>query len=70
MQELISIIMTSYNYARFLPEAIESILNQTYTNWELLIIDDASKDNSIEIIKKYQQKDSRIKLIENKRNLV
>ena len=69
MQELISIIMTSYNYARFLPEAIESILNQTYTNWELLIIDDASKDNSIEIIKKYQQKDSRIKLIENKRNL-
>lgn len=64
----ISIIMTSYNYAEYLDEAIDSIINQTYKDWELIIIDDASCDNSIDIIKKYLS-DNRIKLIINDKNL-
>lgn len=58
----ISIIMTSYNYESLISEAIESLLNQTYQNWELIIVDDGSVDNSVEVIKKYCEKDNRIKL--------
>ena len=58
----ISIVMTSYNYAPYISQAIESIIHQTYGNWELVIVDDGSKDNSLEIIKKYCKTDSRIKL--------
>lgn len=57
-----SIIMTSYNYENFIGEAIESVINQTVSGWELIIVDDGSRDNSIEIIKKYCDKDNRIKL--------
>lgn len=62
----ISIITASYNYAEYISQTIESIINQTYTNWELIIVDDGSKDNSVEIIKSYCQKDSRIKLYQHK----
>lgn len=65
----VSIIMTSYNYAKYISEAIESVINQTYTDWELVIIDDASSDNSVEIIQNYLKKDNRIKLYVNKQNL-
>lgn len=58
----ISIITASYNYAQYLEEEIESVLNQSYTDWELIIVDDGSSDNSVEIIKEYCKKDSRIKL--------
>lgn len=58
----ISIIMTSYNYENLISTAIESILNQTYKNWELIIVEDGSVDNSIDVIKKYCEKDNRIKL--------
>lgn len=61
----ISIIMANYNYEKYLSNAIESILNQTYTNWELIIIDDGSKDNSVNIIRKYCEKDSRIKFFQH-----
>lgn len=57
--------MASYNYARYLDEAISSVINQSYQNWELIIVDDGSNDNSIEIIKSYCQKDNRIKLLEH-----
>jgi putative teichuronic acid biosynthesis glycosyltransferase tuaG len=60
--ELISIIMPNYNGERFIKDSIDTILNQTYKNWELLIVDDCSKDKSIEIIKK-SYNDKRIKLI-------
>jgi glycosyltransferase involved in cell wall biosynthesis len=60
---LVSVLMDNYNYANFLPEAIESVLNQTYQNFELIIVDDGSKDNSKEIIKEYTKKDNRIKAI-------
>lgn len=58
--------MTVYNGGRFLREAIESCLNQTYTNLELIIIDDGSLDNSLEIIKSFE--DKRIRLIINEAN--
>lgn len=69
MKNVVSIIMTSYNYASYIEEAIKSVINQTYSNWELIIIDDCSKDNSVEIIEKYVKQDSRIKLIINNKNL-
>lgn len=62
MSELISIITTSYNYGNLIGETIDSVLRQNYPNWELIIIDDGSSDNSIEVIKNYCTKDARIKL--------
>lgn len=61
-QCLVSIITPSYNCSQYIAETIESILAQTYTNWELLITDDCSTDNSRDIIQEYCEKDSRIKL--------
>lgn len=52
----ISFITASYNYAKYIPETIESVINQTYENWELIIVDDGSKDNSIEVINSYVKK--------------
>ncbi len=60
----ISIIVANYNYASFLPDALNSVLAQTIDNWECIIIDDGSTDNSVEIIKKYLKKDSRFQLIQ------
>lgn len=63
MNIVISIITPSYNSAQYIGRTIDSILQQTYKNWELLIIDDCSKDNSLEVIQSYANQDSRIKLI-------
>lgn len=60
---LISVILDNYNYARFLPQAIDSVLTQSYEEWELIIVDDGSTDDSQSIIKEYEKKDSRIKPI-------
>jgi len=65
----ISIIMPVYNVETFLSEAIESVLNQTFYDFEFVIINDGSTDNSLEIIKNYEKKDSRIVLLDNKENL-
>lgn len=59
MTPKVSIILANYNEEKYIAEAIESVINQTYTNWELIIIDDASTDRSQDIINSY--KDSRIK---------
>ena len=56
----VSILMTCFNASRFIEESINSIRNQTYKNWELVIIDDLSTDKTIKIIKKFN--DRRIKL--------
>lgn len=64
----ISIIMASYNYAHLIAESIESVINQTYTDWELIVIDDCSSDNSIEIIQKYSENSNKIKLITHETN--
>lgn len=62
---LVSVIMPTYNSEKFLREAIESVLSQTYQNWELLIIDDNSTDNSLAIAKEYEQADPRIHVLIN-----
>jgi glycosyltransferase involved in cell wall biosynthesis len=60
---LVSIITPSYNHAKYIGECIESVLSQTYSNWELIIINDGSTDNTLEIAKKYAERDSRIHVI-------
>lgn len=62
----LSVIMSVYNGERYLKEAIESILNQTFKNFEFIIIDDGSTDKSPQILDKYAKKDKRIKLIHQK----
>lgn len=63
-QDLVSIITPCYNGSKYVAETIESVLAQTYQNWEMLIVDDGSKDNSAEIIRNYAEKDTRIRLIQ------
>jgi glycosyltransferase involved in cell wall biosynthesis len=67
-QPLVSVIMTVYNSESFLKEAIESILNQSYTNFELIIIDDCSSDQSVAVVKRYAAQDPRIRIFLNKKN--
>ncbi len=67
--QLVSIIMPLYNCEKYIAETINSVLLQTYTNWELLIVDDCSTDNSVEIVKEFAQKDARIKLYEFEQNV-
>jgi len=63
MKPTITVITTSYNQAEYIGECIESLQKQTFTNWEQIIIDDGSTDNTKEVVEKYQQSDSRIKFI-------
>lgn len=63
---LVSIITPMYNGERFVGETIESVLKQTYKNWEMIIIDDGSKDNGPNLVREYELKDTRIKLISQK----
>jgi glycosyltransferase involved in cell wall biosynthesis len=63
--KLVSILTPFKNTEAFLPKCIDSILKQSYTNWELLIIDDGSTDNSFDIVYAYAEKDPRIKLFKN-----
>ena len=65
---LISVIMAAYNSEKYIAEAIESVLKQTFNNFELIIINDASADKTLDIIKEYAEKDKRIKLINHKQN--
>src|SRR5690606_41587461 len=61
--------MSVFNTAKYVGEAIESVLKQTYTNFEFIIVDDASTDNSLEIIRKYESQDPRVIVITNEVNL-
>ena len=65
----VSIIIPVYNAEKFIGKTIESVLNQTYKNWEMLLFNDKSKDDSLKIIKKYSEKDERIKVIDSKENV-
>lgn len=67
MYGLVSIIMPAYNSAIYIEESIRSIQAQTYTNWQLLIIDDCSTDQTVEVVNK-MCKDKRITLLQNERN--
>ena len=64
--DLVSIIMPSYNTAPYINETIQSVLNQTYTNWELIIVDDCSTDNTDEVLSEIN--DERIKYFKNEKN--
>ena len=66
MDELVSIIMPSYNTASFIADSIKSVLEQTYINWELIIVDDCSTDNTDEIVATF--KDHRIRYFKNEKN--
>ena len=67
MKDLVSIIMPSYNTAQFITESINSVLSQTYKNWELIIVDDCSTDNTDDVIKPFLE-DKRIKFFKNEKN--
>jgi len=59
----ISVILSCYNTAKYLSEAIQSVIHQSFENWELIFVDDGSTDNSLEIAKAFEAKDSRIKTV-------
>ncbi len=65
---VISVVMPTYNRIDLLPRSIESILNQTYKDFEFIIVDDGSTDGSVSLIRDYQKKDKRIRLIQNDKN--
>ncbi len=65
----ITVITASYNYENYIKDAITSVINQTYKNWELLVVDDGSKDNSIQVIQEFSRRDERIKLITHENNI-
>lgn len=67
MAGLVSIIMPSYNTADYIVESIQSVLEQSYTDWELIVVDDCSTDNTDEVIKPYLT-DGRIKYFKNEKN--
>ena len=62
-QPLVTVLMPSYNASDFLSEAVESVLNQTYTDFEFLIINDGSTDNTAEILNEFQSKYPNLKII-------
>ena len=64
----VSIIMPSYNAAKFIAASIQSVIEQTYNNWELLITDDCSKDDTVKIVEQFIEKDNRIKLFSTGKN--
>lgn len=66
---LVSVIMPAYNSARFIEEAIRSVLSQSYTNWELFVIDDASQDETVKVVQNIAKIEPRIKLLQLKTNL-
>lgn len=68
MLPLISVVMPAYNAEKYIAEAIESVLQQTFKDWELIIVDDCSIDNTWEIIQKFSNKDLRIKAHQQNRN--
>ena len=67
MSELVSIIMPSYNTGAFIKKTIQSVLNQSYENWELIIVDDCSTDNTDEVVLPFLN-DQRIRYIKNEKN--
>ena len=66
---MISILMSTFNRKKLLPRAIDSVINQTYNNWELIICDDCSTDNSYQLLENYRKQNSKIKLIKNEKNI-
>jgi teichuronic acid biosynthesis glycosyltransferase TuaG len=68
MSELVSIITPTYNSAKYISEAIQSVQKQTYRNWEMIIVDDCSSDNTIAIVEQFMEDDHRIHLLKLNKN--
>lgn len=66
---LVSVLMTAYNREKYIAMAIESVLNSTFSDFELIIVDDCSVDSTVEIAKEFEKQDSRIKVYVNEKNL-
>jgi len=66
MKNLVSVLIPTYNREKLLPRAIDSVINQTYKNWELIIVDDRSTDNTKKLVEQYINGDKRIKYVVNK----
>lgn len=66
---LVSVIMPAYNAEKYIEEAVRSVLSQTYTNWELLILDDGSTDRTVELAEKLSNADPRIRLLRDPQNM-
>lgn len=66
---LVSVLMTVYNREKYIAQAIESVINSTYLNWELIVVDDLSKDSSVAIARSYEAKNKRIQVFVNDVNL-
>ena len=69
MKDKVSIITPCFNSAEYISDCIDSVVNQSYQNWEMIIIDDNSSDQSVKLIKKKKSSEDRIKLIELKENV-
>ncbi len=67
-QPLVSVLIANYNYASYIGEAIESVLNQTYSNVEVIVSDDGSTDDSCSVVEQYARRDTRVKLIRRNQN--
>lgn len=61
--QIISVIIPVYNSANYISRCVESVLDQTYCNWQMILVDDGSKDKSLEICQKYANEDNRINVI-------
>ena len=68
-KEKVSIIVPMYNAEKFIRKTIESVISQTYQNWEMLIINDVSTDNSLAIVSEFVKKDERIKIVNTEKNV-
>lgn len=66
---MVSVVMPVFNALPWLSEAIDSVLSQTYTNFEFVIVDDCSSDGSLDLLREYEKQDNRVKLIVNEKNL-
>ena len=68
MSDLVTVITPMYNSGKYIEETLNSVISQTYENWELFIIDDGSSDNCVELVIDFKKNDDRIKLIINEKN--
>jgi len=66
---IVSVVMPAYNARRFIGEAVQSVLDQTYGAWQLIVVDDASTDNTAEIVESYRRDDERILYVRNPGNM-
>ena len=68
IQPQISVILCTYNRAKYLNDCINSVIHQTFENWELVIVDDGSEDNSFDVIQPYIQKFNNIRYLKHQKN--